>query len=127
MRRNPHEGRCLARFFVIFPRSKNDFYPSDPPEEREDWRPDLGRPRDHKLCRVCGCVAEKQCAGCKRVDYCSREHQTLDWKRGGHRDACKSGAGDSEWSRVAGVLLPEFELNLEMPEEGDFPGSGCIS
>ena len=71
-------------------------------------------------------MAEKQCAGCKRVDYCSRKHQTLDWKRGGHRDACKSGERDSEWSRVAGVLLPEFELNLEMPEEGDFPGSGQI-
>ena len=66
-------------------------------------------------------MAEKQCAGCKRVDYCSREHQTLDWKRGGHKTACKSGMGDSDRSG-AGVLLPEFELNLEIPEEGDFPG-----
>ena len=28
-----------------------------------------------------------QCSGCKKIHYCSREHQTRDWKR--HKKDCK--------------------------------------
>ena len=31
-------------------------------------------------CRVCSGVGSKQCSKCKRVVYCSRECQVLDWK-----------------------------------------------
>ncbi|KZV71542.1 hypothetical protein PENSPDRAFT_650558 [Peniophora sp. CONT] len=29
------------------------------------------------------------CRGCREVRYCSKACQTLDWKRGGHRSACR--------------------------------------
>lgn len=32
---------------------------------------------------------KKQCAGCKRAIYCSRECQVHDWKEGGHKQDCK--------------------------------------
>ena len=28
-----------------------------------------------------------QCSGCKKIHYCSQEHQTRDWKR--HKKDCK--------------------------------------
>lgn len=39
-------------------------------------------------CEYCGVDAGQQCAGCKLVFYCGREHQILDWKRS-HRSKCK--------------------------------------
>jgi len=30
-----------------------------------------------------------RCTGCMRAAYCSRECQSADWKRGGHRERCK--------------------------------------
>jgi pre-rRNA-processing protein TSR4 len=102
----------------------NDFYPSDPPEESDDWRPDVGRAEDHgtKLCRLCGCKADKHCAGCKKVSYCSREHQTIDWKKGGHKTECRAGELDGK-TRSSLVNLPEFELETEEAEKEDFPDS----
>ena len=40
-------------------------------------------------CGLEGCpkTVEGQCSGCKKIHYCSREHQTRDWKR--HRKDCK--------------------------------------
>ncbi|KAJ7628130.1 hypothetical protein DFH06DRAFT_723085 [Mycena polygramma] len=32
----------------------------------------------------------RRCSGCKSFYYCSRECQTVDWKRGGHREHCAS-------------------------------------
>ena len=40
-----------------------------------------------KLCRVCGVLADQHCAGCKKVNYCSKAHQTLDWSDG-HKQEC---------------------------------------
>ena len=40
------------------------------------------------LCLVCGCMARKHCAKCKVVNYCSRNHQIADWKRG-HKNLCE--------------------------------------
>jgi hypothetical protein len=32
----------------------------------------------------------KKCAGCRKVSYCCRECQLLDWKNGGHKEKCTS-------------------------------------
>ena len=40
------------------------------------------------LCQVCGCMAPKHCGKCKMVNYCSRDHQLVDWKKG-HKNLCE--------------------------------------
>ena len=61
--------------------------------EREasfDWGPRLGV----HFCGLCGVsdatVALTRCLGCKRVWYCSREHQHAAWKP--HKKACRKAA-----------------------------------
>lgn len=40
-----------------------------------------------KLCVVCGCRADKRCAKCTKQNYCSREHQIIDWNVN-HKEEC---------------------------------------
>jgi hypothetical protein len=49
-------------------------------------------------CLLCGGAAERRCARCKAVSYCSREHQERDWHR--HKVACRApgGAGAAQAS-----------------------------
>jgi len=65
----------------------NDFYA---PEQR-DYDPELAKvgPLDFgtKLCRVCGVLGEKHCGSCKKVNYCTKEHQVLDWSSR-HKKEC---------------------------------------
>lgn len=42
---------------------------------------------DH-LCPVCEKRAYLRCSACRRVWYCSKDHQAVDW-RSGHRQQCK--------------------------------------
>jgi hypothetical protein len=42
-------------------------------------------------CLLCGGAAERRCARCKAVSYCSREHQERDWHR--HKVACRAPGG----------------------------------
>ncbi|KAF7342448.1 hypothetical protein MVEN_01834000 [Mycena venus] len=35
-------------------------------------------------------TAFRRCSGCRSFYYCSIECQTVDWRSGGHREACKS-------------------------------------
>ncbi|XP_015601697.1 programmed cell death protein 2 isoform X2 [Cephus cinctus] len=89
----------------------NAFYPSDPPEEHEDWRPDINAAKWRKTCVICGIFASSHCAKCKKVNYCCREHQILDWKHG-HKDTC----GTSQNAGATSILFPEFELATECEE-----------
>jgi hypothetical protein len=38
-------------------------------------------------CRICDLPGTKVCTGCRKVRYCTAEHQTLDWKE--HKKSCK--------------------------------------
>ena len=38
-------------------------------------------------CEACGLKASMKCSACKKVSYCCKEHQVLDWKR--HKSVCK--------------------------------------
>lgn len=42
-----------------------------------------------KLCRLCGCLGQKACSRCHSVTYCSKEHQTIDWKHR-HKKECSN-------------------------------------
>lgn len=70
------------------------------------------------LCIVCGCSGPKKCSKCKVAHYCSRDHQTHDW-RNGHKLFCSDlSTGRCELSELSydpsyGLILPEFEIVTE--------------
>lgn len=43
-------------------------------------------------CHTCGDVPPRsklmKCSGCRKVHYCSKQCQLLDWKQGGHKNKC---------------------------------------
>lgn len=62
----------------------------------------------------------KQCSSCRKVFYCCKEHQKLDWK-GSHKAECSRpdfDPLDSE-SQTSTFHLNEFELITEEAEEED--------
>ena len=42
-------------------------------------------------CRVCQTMTAMKCMGCRKIYYCSREHQKTDWKAR-HKNECKGKA-----------------------------------
>jgi len=82
---------CSDNFVVLRSQLpfKNDFYPLAPPDEEYfDMSSDYAKASSYTpLCVVCGCAGPKLCGKCRRVAYCSKEHQTTHWKAG-HRMAC---------------------------------------
>ncbi|XP_075453144.1 programmed cell death protein 2 isoform X2 [Ascaphus truei] len=101
---------------------KNNTYPYDPPPETPS--PDCANCNIFQLksglhlCLVCGCLGPKACARCHKAHYCSKEHQTTDWKLQ-HKKLCGE---ESNASSAAvpnhGFLFPEYEIVTE-PEELD--------
>ncbi|XP_017461068.1 PREDICTED: programmed cell death protein 2-like, partial [Rhagoletis zephyria] len=105
---------------------ENRFYSSRPPEYdaafKEDPDPEYDpNPAEFgvQLCPVCGVRAPHRCGRCQKTSYCSREHQVLHWKRGGHKAVCEGGGGGSkeeeeeskkEEVHYEGVVFPELEL-----------------
>ena len=67
---------------------KNEFYPPIDPPEDPDWKKDLVVTKFTKVCMVCGCLGTKLCGGCRKVNYCTKDHQILHWKNG-HKMLCK--------------------------------------
>ena len=76
------------------------------------------------LCVVCGCLGPKKCGRCRQPHYCSREHQTHDWKNG-HKLFCSDMASgkctfsDSlqRYNSGFGIQLPELEVITETEPE----------
>jgi hypothetical protein len=89
--KNPecHQQNSNVPFIVLrsqLPRV-NDFYSSEPPT------PSTPMPtKGDKRCVVCGIAGPKCCAKCHSRSYCSKEHQTIDWK-GGHKQNCSETQG----------------------------------
>ncbi|MBZ3891366.1 Programmed cell death protein 2 [Sciurus carolinensis] len=115
------EPPCCAGLRVFrnqLPR-KNEFYSYDPPSENPP--PEKGdsvclqlKSGAH-LCRVCGCLGPKTCSRCHQAHYCSKEHQTLDWRLG-HKQACTQDHLDHTVPDH-NFLFPEFEIVIETEEE----------
>lgn len=71
-----------------------------------------------KLCEVCGCRGPLSCSVCKSVNYCSKEHQKIDWTRGEHKKTCGTNEPSTLRNEKHKHLLEEFDLVIE-PEELD--------
>ncbi|XP_020041662.1 programmed cell death protein 2 isoform X2 [Castor canadensis] len=101
------EPPCCAGLRVFrnqLPR-KNEFYSYEPPSENPPSEAGeslcLRLKSGAHLCRVCGCLGPKTCSRCHQAHYCSKEHQTLDWRLG-HKQTCTQ---------------PEFEIVIETEDE----------
>ena len=109
-----HEG-TLAPFKVFRSQlsRENEFYPFEAPIEKADWEPELHAGKYNQLCRACGCRGTKKCSGCGKVNYCSREHQTMDWKFR-HKSECKNADFTFKYSEnqdaVPSLNLSPFEI-----------------
>ncbi|KAI5107926.1 programmed cell death protein 2 [Silurus meridionalis] len=110
-----NDNRCFKVYRSQLPR-KNDFYPYDPPpdEEPATSADECKLESGVKLCRLCGCAGHKSCSRCHAVTYCSKEHQTIDWKQR-HKKECSSESSAFS-DAVSLFLFPEWELVTE-PEE----------
>jgi pre-rRNA-processing protein TSR4 len=76
------------------------------------------------LCTVCGGRGTKACGGCRKVNYCSKQHQVHDWKLG-HKRACVNSAQSPptlDYDPSSGVVLPEWEVVTEPEPRGSGQG-----
>ncbi|TPP65216.1 Programmed cell death protein 2 [Fasciola gigantica] len=119
--------------FVVF-RSQlareNAYYSFEPPETEEPTRGQIELLVDsgnlpcaekfNSICPVCGCLADKACARCKKVRYCSRFHQVIHWRLS-HKPLCNPGlpaiVKDGPCFTENEILLPEYKICSEMAEE----------
>ena len=71
-----------------------------------------------KLCAVCGQKGPLVCSACKGESYCSKAHQKLAWKAGGHKTHCSGASGGSapRPHRYA-CLFPEYEVSVVSESE----------
>uniref|UniRef100_A0A8D2GL39 Programmed cell death protein 2 n=1 Tax=Urocitellus parryii TaxID=9999 RepID=A0A8D2GL39_UROPR len=112
--------RCLFLFCFFrnqLPR-KNEFYSNEPPSENPSPETEsvcLQLKSGAPLCRVCGCLGPKTCSRCHQAHYCSKEHQTLDWRLG-HKQACTQDHLDHTVPDHK-FLFPEFGIVIETEEE----------
>ncbi|KAJ8393259.1 hypothetical protein AAFF_G00063310 [Aldrovandia affinis] len=121
-----NDNRCFKVYRSQLPR-KNDFYPYDPPLQERPVESDNDADvlqSGVKLCRVCGCPGPKSCSRCHAANYCSKEHQVMDWKKG-HKNECSTNATSrSDGFLKHEFLFPEFELVTE-PEEVQVKEEQC--
>lgn len=65
----------------------------------------------HQSCAVCNFKASSACGSCSTVFYCSKKHQSLDWKLM-HKLECGSPEESVNPNRNP-LALPEFEICCE--------------
>lgn len=73
---------------------------------------------------MCGCRGPLSCAVCKQANYCSKEHQKIDWTLGEHKSSCGSNVKPTLGNEKHKYLLEEFDLVTE-PEQ--FSGSNSAN
>jgi TPR repeat protein len=77
-----------------------------------------------KPCCVCGDEGGKHCTLCKSRHYCSKKCQVVDWKEGGHKEACKQMAKEFQ-DRLLDELMPLKKVKEEPPIVADVaPAAG---
>ncbi|XP_053316150.1 programmed cell death protein 2 [Spea bombifrons] len=113
------ENRCFKVFRNQLPR-RNDTYSYNPPPENAPpdgaTCPSFQLKCGTRLCRVCGCLGPQKCSRCHNVNYCSKEHQLMDWKVQ-HKNVCSEHFDPSSIVLADHkILFPEYEIITE-PEE----------
>lgn len=77
-------------------------------DEKDVLNKKLQSSTPHKIylaCSVCESKSVFKCRGCRRIFYCSREHQRLDWKQ--HKHQCKYNAmRDKDTVKTSRTLDP---------------------
>ena len=69
-------------------------------------------------CVVCGNEASLRCGGCKITNYCSKEHQKIDWRN--HKKQCKILTEKAIIDHSMNAALLEIQkLKLEMKEANE--------
>lgn len=117
-----HQGSSAQGFLVLRSQlsRKNDFFPYEPPVEMKDWKSELNVGKFVQVCRACGLRGSAKCSGCGKVNYCSREHQTADWKFR-HKNECKNDdfvyAYCENEELVPNLLLPQKEIVMTGDDE----------
>ncbi|ORX60551.1 hypothetical protein DM01DRAFT_1332695 [Hesseltinella vesiculosa] len=106
----------------------NGYFPPPPPEDEEEVEEEqvAFTPKDFvspKLCVICGLAAPKACGQCQAVNYCSRQHQMVDWNACQHKQFCKTPANAQQQQQVdqlrLGRLFVEKEIVSEPEGRGD--------
>ncbi len=122
-----HSAGDLSPFLVL--RYQGRSTPDTHPDREVPRGVDTPPPDASPLCIVCGGRGPKHCGSCKMVNYCSKEHQLLDW-RNGHKRVCPDLANASltvaslDYEPWLGVGLPEWEVVTEPEPEGACRGRG---
>lgn len=91
---------------------ENEFYPPIDPPDDEQWKKEIVTTKYSKLCLVCGCLGTKVCGGCKRINYCTKDHQVLHW-RNGHKLLCQQRKNSSLYKKKLSLIyLKNYSLQL---------------
>lgn len=95
----------------------NPYYSSEPPNYEIDDLSYDPNPQafGNQLCVVCGLPSDKKCSKCRKVSYCSKEHQIIDWKDGRHKVNCGTASPltSDHWTDANRCsLFPELELTI---------------
>jgi len=120
---------CVKALRCQLPR-QNLFYASDPRDIRKNGGRIKGRAAlAVRTCDVCGLRADKVCAGCKRVSYCTHKHQKEGWKTG-HKLDCRKvereklateGGGQERGANLTSGGVPASSVN---PPQANAPDLG---
>jgi len=114
---------------------ENAFYSVSPPDEHYfDMSSYYPRAENFAtLCSLCGCLGPKRCGRCRKIYYCSKEHQTVDWKAR-HRTSCGYHQQDGDTKAEVEMnrfLFPEFLLDIHdesddgIDQKNENGGSTC--
>jgi len=120
---NANDGRNFLVFRSQLPRT-NPFYSFDPPNyntSKVDLASLHSAAEYQALCVVCGCPGTKNCSGCRSRNFCSKEHQKVDWTLGGHKGVCNKMPPSQTTSKDGNkiFLFPEQQIETEADPDDD--------
>ncbi|CAH0728719.1 unnamed protein product, partial [Brenthis ino] len=103
-------------------RRENEYYSFEPYKENINEK--FSMEKWSKLCILCGAKGPSHCSKCKKVFYCSRKHQIMDWQKG-HKEQCPELQKENEpclynfTTTEAGksLLFKEWELIVDEEDE----------
>ncbi|KAJ6220532.1 hypothetical protein RDWZM_006344 [Blomia tropicalis] len=118
------QTKACSEQFVVYRcqlAQKNDFYSDVAPDydkNKDDTSYDPS-PSNFSIqqCPVCNIFAPHRCAQCQTESYCSKEHQVVHWKIGGHKQRCGSSdqtsVDNGKTCKYEGILFPESEIIID--------------